>query len=223
MFAIVRGVEPSERAGEPDVPLTDRLDEDERVLWGGGPEGWMIGWRDVATAIAGAGMIALGLRYAYGVGAIMLGLEEIGLPVESWTWVLLFFATMIAWSVIMGVGATLLWYGTFRARMLGRETEYVLTNHRLLIRRGSTELSVDRRRIVDVAETPSSRGSYNLFLILDAPQARALATSGALGMWTPARDIVPPVLYEVREFENVRDLILDGVSRGSLPPLRDAA
>lgn len=223
VFALIRGVEPAAKAGDPDVPITDRLDDDERVLWGGGPEGYLLGWRDVATAVAGLGVLAIGMRYGIGVGEILLGLEQIGLPVESWTWAFFFGATVIAFAMIMAVGATLLWHGLLRSRALGRATEYVLTNRRLLIRRGNTELSVDRRRIVDVAETPSSRGSHNLFLILDAPQARALAMSGALGMWTPARDVVPPVLYEVRDVENVRELILDGVSRGSLPPLRDAA
>src|SRR4029077_10201812 len=87
-------------------------------------------------------------------------------------------------------------------------TEYVLTDSRLLIRRGRTELSVDRRRIVDVAELPSTGGSRNLHLILDAPDARALEDSGALGLLSPPRATVPPVLYEVMELDLVRKLLL---------------
>ena len=103
----------------------------------------------------------------------------------------------------------ILWHGLWGSRAEGSRTEYVLTDTRLLIRRGLTELSLDRRRIVDVAELPSSNGSHNLHLILDAPNARALDDSGALSTFSTPRAVVPPVLYEVSEPELVRSLLLD--------------
>jgi hypothetical protein len=114
-------------------------------------------------------------------------------------------------------GAALVWAGLWGARDGGVQTEYLLTDSRLLIRRGLIELSVDRRRIVDVAELPSTAGSSNLHLILDAPDARALADNGALGMLSPPRATVPPVLYEVTDLEVLRDLL--SARRRSKPPM----
>ena len=109
---------------------------------------------------------------------------------------------------MLSVGGTLLWHGLWRARALGRETEYVVTDRRVLIRRGRTELSLDRRSIVDVAIVPSAKGCRHLYLILDAPEARALSDSGALTPLPPPRDLVLPVLYELRETDRVRELLL---------------
>ena len=104
----------------------------------------------------------------------------------------------------------------------------MLTDERLLIRRGRTELSLDRRRIVDSAESSGWLGVRHLHLILDAPEARALAMSGAMQTVGPSRDLVPPVLYGLhdRDTERVRNLLLQTkrTSRPpSVPPLLDAA
>jgi hypothetical protein len=66
------------------------------------------------------------------------------------------------------------------------------------------ELSVDRRRVVDVAEAHAPFGLRHLVLVLDGPGARALADSGALRSVLPARSSVPPILFEVRDIEAVR-------------------
>lgn len=223
VFARVRGVEPSESAGASDVPLLDRLDPGEAVVWGGHPEGLLLGIREIGTAVAGAGLTVLGILYGQRVGAILLGLEEVGLPVRSAEWLLFFLAVALTTVILIGAGAALLWYGVGRSRRLGRETEYVLTDRRLLIRRGGTELSVDRKRIVDVADTPAGRGLHHVFLVLDAPGSKALAVSGGLGPSLPARDSVPPVLFELREVQSIKDLLATRASRPSLPPLSDAA
>jgi hypothetical protein len=47
-----------------------------------------------------------------------------------------------------------------------------------------------------------------VFLILDAPEARALSDSGAMMPMPPARDIVPPVLYELKDTDQVCELLL---------------
>ena len=212
VFARIRQVEPSEYAGYRDVRLTDRLDPDEVVLWGAGPAGMRMGAAEGMTALWGAATLVVGVLYLIKIGAILLGLEEIGLPVQSVTWGMLFAAMLLSSCTILAVGAFLLWKGTLGARADGSDTEYVLTNHRLLIRRGRTELSVDRNRIVDVARVPGSAGLSNLVLILDGPNGRALDDNGALSLFaTPSRSLVPPILYEVQDSQYVRDLLLEPV------------
>jgi hypothetical protein len=208
VYACIRGVEASEHLGDPDLPMTDRLDADERVLWGAGPQGFMVGWRDCLTAGLGAFVLWLSVRYGGQACGLLMDLEGLGLQVQSWTWLLLFLATALSFSVIASAGAALVWHGIFRARAMGRETEYVLTNRRVLIRRGRTELSIDRRTIVDVAVVPVVDGCRHLYLILDAPEARALSDSGAMLPLPPARDLVPPVLYELRDTEGLCELLL---------------
>jgi hypothetical protein len=212
VWAIVRGVEPTRSLGDPDLALTDRLDDGEQVLWGGGPQGLLLGWRDILTGALGSALFALGLRYGANALAMIVYLERTGLAVRSLNWLLLFLATALTWLLICGVGAWLIWRGLINARALSRETEYVLTTQRVLIRRGRVELSLDRRAIVDVAVVPVGRGCRNLFLILDAPGSRALSDSGALLPLGPARDLVPPVLYELRDAERVYALILPAES-----------
>jgi hypothetical protein len=223
VLALVRGAEPSPHAGDAELPLTDRLDPDEEVLWGGSPEGPVLGWRELATAAGGVVVTLLGLAYGYRAGGILLGLEQVGLPVRSWEWTLLFAAVAITWGIMLAVGLGLVWYGVLRARRLGHETEYVVTDRRLLIRRGTIELSVDRRRIVDVVDAPASRGLHHLFLLLDAPHSRALGVSGALGPLLPSRDPVPPVLYDLRDIEPVKRMLLGSDVRRSRPSVPGAA
>ena len=118
--------------------------------------------------------------------------------------------------MILTIGVVLLWKGLWGARADGSNTEYILTDSRLLIRRDRTELSIDRRHIVDVAEVPSTAGSRNLYLILDGPHGKALDDNGALSMFgAPPRGTVPPVLYEVQDSELVRRLLLGNRYRPS--------
>jgi hypothetical protein len=72
-------------------------------------------------------------------------------------------------------------YAAFvRPSRLARQTRYFVTDARVLIRRGEEELSLDRSRIAYVIDAPS-RKLHDVFLVLDGPQARALAPSGAFG------------------------------------------
>jgi hypothetical protein len=218
VLAVVRGVPASEHGGDGTVPLTDRLDPGEEVLWGAGPEGWLIDWRHIGTTLLGVVVLMVGLPTGLRSAAVLGELEERGLPMSSWTWVFLFTAVALTAALMLTVGLGLAWHGILRARAMGRDTEYVLTGSRLLIRRGCTELSIDRARIVDVAERSGWRGVTNLYLVLDGPDARALATSGALQPIPPSRDSVPPVLYELRDPARVRSLLaLRPSSRPSFP------
>ena len=212
VFALIRQANPSEYAGYSDVKLTDRLDPDEIVLWGDGPAGMRIGAAEGMTALWGIMVLIVAALYLAKTGAIMVGLEEIGLPVQSVTWALLFICILLSSSAMGAVGGFLLWKGTWGARADGSDTEYLLTNHRLIIRRGRTELSVDRGRIVDVAQVQGSSGLSNLVLILDGPNGRALDDNGALSLFaSPSRALVPPILYEVQDSQYVRNLLLEPV------------
>ncbi|MCB9595886.1 MAG: hypothetical protein H6719_24410 [Sandaracinaceae bacterium] len=217
VLSIIRGVEPSEHAGDHTTPLTDRLDPDEEVLWGAAPDGVGIDWRDVLTTLFGLGVLFVGLPAAVRTAAILANLEEHGLPIHSYTWVLLFVAMALTATLILSIGVVLTWHGILRARAMGRDTEYVLTDRRILIRRGRTELSIARQRVVDVAETRDWRGLTRLYLVLDGPEARALADSGALSVIAPSRDAMMPVLYDLEDVADVRSLLATRTSRPSLP------
>ncbi|HKU40808.1 MAG TPA: hypothetical protein VJR89_21755 [Polyangiales bacterium] len=219
VFSLIRGAEPTDFAGYGDVLLTDRLDRGERVLWGSAPAGYRLGRSELMMAGLGSVVVGVGAFYAYRMAHVLLELERVGLPVRSWTWVLFFLAILISALVILSVGATMVWRSLWGARAAGSSTEYILTNTRVLIRRGSTELSVDRRRIVDVAELPCTGDLRNLFLILDGLGATALDDSGALGLLPAPRAAVLPVLYEVRDRELFRTLLFSPDE----PPMRDAA
>src|SRR5262245_35923607 len=171
--------------------------------------------------MAGLGSLVLGVGsfYAYRMAHLLLELERVGLPVRSWTWLLLFLAIVISGLVILGIGATLVWRSLWGARAAGSSSEYILTNTRVLIRRDNTELSVDRRRSRDVAELACTGDLRNLFLILDGIGATALDDSGALSLLPPPRAAVLPVLYEVRDQELFRSLLF----APDQPPMRDAA
>lgn len=219
VLAIVRGADPSENAGDATTALTDRLDPGEQVLWGACPEGLSVDWRHISTTLLGLAVLFVVLPAGMRSALVLAELEEAGLPTRSLTWLLLFAAIALTATLLLAVGLGLAWHGILRARAMGHDTEYVLTDRRLLIRRGRTELSLDRARIVDVAETPGWRGLTNLHLVLDGPDARALADSGALRVIAPSRDSVPPVLYDLRDPAGLRTLLVGRASRPSLHPV----
>ena len=218
VLAIVRGAELAERTSDAQVPLVERLDLGESVAWGAGPEGSLIGARDIATAVVGVVIVLGGIVYAGAAGRVLLGLESIGLAPGSLVWTLLFCALAATFLLLVFVGGVLVWWGTARARAEGRDTEYLVTDRRVLIRRGRTELSLDRARVFDVAARPTLFGLTHAFFILDGKEARALGDSGALSGLLPARDAVPPVFYELRDVEALRELLIGRTSRPSYEP-----
>ncbi len=217
VLSIIRGVEPSPHGGDHTTPLTDRLDPDEEVLWGASPDGFGVDWRDVLTTLFGLTVLIVGLPASVQSGVVLAELEQVGLPMISGTWIMLFVATALTATLILVVGVGLIWHGILRARAMGQDTEYVLTDARLLIRRGRTELSLPRRCIVDVAPTRGWRGLTNLYFVLDGPEARALSASGALGVITPSRDAVLPVLFDLSDTRDVCELLGARTSRPSIP------
>jgi hypothetical protein len=85
---------------------------------------------------------------------------------------------------------------------IARRTRYFVTNARVLIRRGNEELQLDRSRIAYVIDAPY-RKLHDVFLVLDGPQARALAPSGAFGGDAAVGDALRPVFSAIEDAETV--------------------
>jgi len=218
----IEGSEPGVMSGDRDISIADRLPESEHILWGDHPHGHLLSTRNVMTALLGVAVLLVACRYGSRAWGAMVVLENHGLQVRSWTWALLFSGTAVSWLLVLTIAAGLLWHGLWRARSLGHQTEYVITDKRVVIRRGRTELYLNRRHIVDVAIVPTVLGMRHLFLILDAPDGRALADHGAMTPLPPARDLVAPIMYELNDSETVRRLLLDPPGSPA-PELGDAA
>ena len=212
VLAIIRGHVPADHAGDRDVALADRLDQGEEVVWGGHPHGSGLGWREHVTTLIGLAITILGLLYGYRNASFLMDLENLGLAPRSMAWGLLFSAVCISCVCILTTGLAAIWHGAIRSRRLARDTEYIVTSRRVLIRRGDAELSVDRKRIVDVATQTTWNGLCHLFLVLDAPGSKSFADSGALKPLLPAREPLVPVLFELRDPTPARDLLLHATS-----------
>ncbi len=216
VWALVRGVAPTPSLGDGDRPLAQRLDDGERVLWSAMPlaSAWSV--RRVATAalavvllLASFRMVLranVSVRHVFGAHA---------LPVS--VLVLLVAGVALAAALLIAVALGIGYAAWLRPRRLARATRYLVTNRRVLIRRGNEELHLDRSRIAYVIDAPS-RHLHDLFLVLDGPQARAMATSafGAYG----DDGLLRPVLSAIEDAETVGAILrTDPVAE----PLRSAA
>src|SRR6185436_3097829 len=83
--------------------------------------------------------------------------------------------------LVIGAAAYFIRHAVFSTGKRLRSTRYLITNRRVLIQQGREELHLDREKIVDVIPLPSRGGLSDVFLVLDGPRARAVATSGAFG------------------------------------------
>jgi len=179
LWALVRGIEPSAPLGSAERPLAQRLDPGERVLWSGAPRASPWTARRVATAAAGALLavvfVVSFLRQVHRLGRVLR------LHALTPTSAVCFVGGASLGLLLLLAVACLVAYAAFlRPLRLARQTRYFVTDQRVLIRRGDEELSLDRSRIVYVIDAPSKR-LHDVFLVLDGPQARALAPSGAFG------------------------------------------
>ena len=85
---------------------------------------------------------------------------------------------------------------------LARNTRYFVTDARVLIRRGEEELSLDRSRIAFVIDAPWKK-LHDVFLVLDGPQGRALAPSGAFGEEDGVVNGLRPVFSAIDDADTV--------------------
>jgi hypothetical protein len=225
LWAIIRGVPASGGAGDGQRPLSQRLDDGERVLWSARPKaGWRewlpAGARQLGTAgIGGLVGIAFVRELKTAVPAAKHVLAA-GLSSHSPAFIALVMAVAMTAVLLACVAIGLGYVALVRPARLVQKTRYLITDRRVLIQRGNEELCLDRERIVDVIDSPAQRGGlHDIFLVLDGPRARAVAASGAFG----ERDIedgLIPVFHAVADAEEVSQILRMG---GAPPPMHDAA
>ncbi len=179
LWALVRGVEPSAPLGNAARPLAQRLDPGERVLWSAAPLASPWTTRRTITALTGA---VLALSFVRGVLRSVPSLVRV-LRLHALTpavAAVLVGGAALSMLLLLAVASAVGYAAFVRPWRLARQTRYFVTDARVLIRRGEEELSLDRSRIAYVIDAPSKK-LHDVFLVLDGPQARALAPSGAFG------------------------------------------
>lgn len=215
LWATVRGVEASAPLGDGGRPIAQRLDEGERVLWSAMPMAapWTMR-RATKAAVAAIATFAFVHTLVRGVPA-MTGLARSQVLPPAMTGLVIAGAALgglLLLSVALGIGYAAL----VRPIRLARATRYFVTDTRVLIRRGDEELQLDRATIAYVIDAPawsgvpgdSMRGLHHVFLVLDGPQARALAPSGAFGGADTLQDgPLQPVFAAIVDPETVGKLL----------------
>ena len=217
LWAAVRGVASGAPLGNGDRPLAQRLDEGERVLWSAVPlaSTWTV--RRSAMAIVGALVLATfvdSMVRAIPAIARLARTHALPTPMLALVAAIAGLGSCLLLAVAVGIG-----YAAFvRPVRLSRATRYYVTDTRVLIRRGDEELHLDRSRITYVIDAPSgsaitrdsTRVLHDVFLVLDGPQARALAASGAFGSGNDALTdggVLRPVFTAILDAETVGQLL----------------
>jgi hypothetical protein len=220
LWAIVRGLTPSDSAGDGSRPLAQRLDDGERVIWTSAPLASRWTNRRIATAL----------------GASLMGASAAWVLARSWKPIARVLRTHLlspftSGALVVAVGLVVLllvvvaaWVGyasIVKPALLARATRYFVTDRRVLIRRGSEELHLDRQRIAYVITSPFREGDAkrDVFLILDGPQARAFAPSGAFH--GPDEERLVPMFAAIEDADAATDAL--HVSRISISEARQAA
>lgn len=209
VWSIIRGKATTAPAGLGARPLTQRLDHGERVLWTARPRrSWHAllprGRRAFSLLLIAALLLASVVRIAWRMPGILSSLRQAGLEAVP------FAGLVFGVGLCVGFLLVLIGYSVHEAsikpwRQLN-SARYLVTNRRVLIQRGNEELHLDRDRIVEVIDTPGANGMTDLFLVLDGPRARALATSGAFG--APERGAqLRPVLHALEDAAGARRVL----------------
>jgi hypothetical protein len=204
LWALIRGATPVASLGDGDRPVPQRLDEGERVLWSGEPLASAWPARRIATAAFGGVLAVLFVRSLWrGIPPLLKVLRLHALPpVLAGLFV---GAVALGMLLLLAVATGVAYASILRPRRLARVTRYFVTSTRVLIRRDNEELSLDRARIAYVIEAPT-RGLHDVFLVLDGPQARAMAPSGAFG--TEDRDdSLRPVFAAIADAATVGEIL----------------
>jgi hypothetical protein len=187
LWAIVRGVVPSATLGNGERSLAQRLDDGERVVWSAIPLSSPWKARRVATAASAAVLAFATVRI---VARDIPPLRRVWHALPPATLAVLALGMALAVLLVAAVAAFVAYAAWVHPVRLAKATRYFVTNRRVLIRRGNEELHLDRSRIAYVIAAPSRapgakrrklQEQNDLFLVLDGPQARALAPMGAFG------------------------------------------
>ena len=203
LWATVRGTPSSRPFLGTRLPLAQRLDEDERVVWTAVPRASRWTMRRTGNAVLALVLAAFAVRSIVKVVPGLLKLSRIHLlspPLLTLLAVACGLGTLLLLAVAAGI-ADRAWLRPLR---MNKRTRYFITNKRVLIVRGDEELHLDRRRIAYVI--PTSRGLlHDVFLVLDGPQARALAVMGAFGEGHDAHLL--PIFSAIEDADVVHELL----------------
>lgn len=217
VWAIIRGAEDLAPAGQGESPLGQRLDRGERVVWTAKSRPTLSaflpqGQRDWVLLIIAFLLLAATAHVLTRAVPILERLDGT-LPIKSFTFAALAFGFGAMVLLMLSVAAYLAYDSVIRPGLLAGQTRYVVTDKRVLIQRGTEELHLDRKRIVDVILEPAGEGLRNLFLVLDGPKARALAASGAFGEMGRSPHL-RPVFESVEDADSASRILL---GRGEIP------
>jgi len=201
LWALIRGVEPGAPLGSGGRPLAQRLDPGERVLWSGAPLASRWTARRVATAFVGAILLFTFVRYVAREVPTLVRVLRLHTLTPTLA-VVLVFGVALGMAMLLAVTAGVGYAAVFRPGRLARQTRYFVTDARVLIRRGEEELSLDRSHIAYVIDAPS-RNLHDVFLVLDGPQARAMAPSGAFGSEETPVEGLRPVFTAINDADTV--------------------
>ncbi len=205
LWAKIRGAQPSEAMGDGDRPVSQRLQEGERVLWSAIPLAapWStrrIGATVLSLLIAGAGLRTL-LK-------VIPPVHRVHHSLTPFTFAILVVGVVLSLLLVTSAAVVVGYAAVVRPMRLRRETRYFVTSERVLIRRGQEELSLDRARIAYVITAPSGgRRLSDLFLVLDGPKARAMAMSGAFG--SDASVDLEPVFTAIDDAETPHAILFE--------------
>jgi hypothetical protein len=221
VWAIVRGAEDVAPLGNAEMPLGQRLDRGERVIWSAQPRPQMRaylphGQRQWLLMAISAFTVFAGMEMVLRAVPALAKVARNGLPYLSPSFVALATGIFMAVALVLVVGGYIAYDTVIRPGNLVGDTRYLITDKRVLIQRRGEELHVDRSKIVDVIDAPAGDGLRNVFMVLDGPQARALAASGAFGELERSPHL-RPVFEAVEDAEGARRVL------GSGPVLPHAA
>jgi hypothetical protein len=206
LWAVVRGVSPTLPLGDGDRPLAQRLDDGERVLWSAMPTSAAWSVRRIVTALVSVVLFAASAQMvARAVPPLGRVLSQHALGAALST--MLVAGVAITTLLVITCAVVFAHFALLRPLRLTRQTRYFITDRRVLIRRGHDELHLDRSHIAYVIEAPLGRSPRaNVFMVLDGPQARALAASGAFGE-RGETDTLLPVFAAIDDPETVGALL----------------
>jgi hypothetical protein len=196
VWSIVRGAAARAPAGRWDQPLTERLEQGERVRWRGSPVRSWLAWlpmstRRTLTAALGVLCMMAAARTLLVVAPIPSRLLHAGVEPYSIAFLALVSAVGLSLMLMVALGLGFLYVAIVQPPRLGRRTQYVITDSRIILQRGRKEIHVDRSMVVDVVDRSGLYGGRDVFLVLDGPQSRAFAAQGAFGPGERTKGFVP--------------------------------
>jgi len=221
VWAIVRGAEDIAPLGHAEMPIGQRLDRGERVIWSAQPRQQLRaylphGQRQWLLMATSGFMVLVGMEMVVRAFSALAKVARGGLPYLSPSFVALAAGIFLAVALVLVIGGYIAYDTVIRPGKLVGDTRYLITDKRVLIQRRGEELHVDRSKIVDVIDAPAGDGLRDVFMVLDGPQARSLAASGAFGELQRGSHL-RPVFEAVEDAEGARRVL------GSSPVLPYAA